>query len=275
MSTLNEVNKDYNDYLDSFTEYVNVLRQRSNKNMLKVLSDMRGISVQQLEEEGVFYIGDMVEMLLPNYLDKLEEFGVISTTNNKPIFHNRWVFPIKAVDGRVLSLVGYSNEARERYVYGTGKYYRRNDVMYGLENLHLAYELGYAIYVEGITDAVSIRDLGYKNTFAACGTRESKIKMNMLNRCRYGIVRIHDRDKAGDLTRKHWITNRYVTLNIPLIYKDADETIHPKTPSGQIDLEKSAENIQWFKSYLDGCIEWLLKQEHNGHKCATIEATMI
>jgi len=275
VSSFNEVLKEYNDYLDNFTDYVNSLRSRSDKSKLQVLSDIRGISVKQLEEEGVFYIGDMVEMLLPNYLNKLKEFGVISNVNNKPIFHDRWVFPIKTVDGRVMNLVGYSPDSNERYIYGTGMYYRRNDVMYGLENLHLAYELGYAIYVEGITDAISIRDLGYKNTFAACGTRESEIKMKLLNRCRYGIIRIPDRDVAGDLTRKHWVTNRYVTLNVPMIYKDADETIHPKDASGKVDMEKSKENEEWFKRYLDGCIEWLLRQEHLGNKCATIEATMI
>ena len=272
---LTEATKEYNQYLDGFTDYVEILRQRSDKSKLQVLSEMRGISVKQLEEEGVFYIGNMAEMLVPDYLNQLQKFGVISNTNHKPIFHERWVFPIRTVDGRVINLVGYSKEANERYVYGTGAYYRRNEVMYGLENMELAYELGYAIYVEGITDAVSIRDLGYKNCFAACGTRASEIKMKMFNRCKHGIIRIHDRDSAGDLTRRHWKTNRYVTLNIPLIYKDADETLHPRDINGNIDREKSAENIEWFRGYIDSCIEWLLQKEHRGHQCATIEATMM
>ena len=272
---LTEATKEYNKYLDAYTDYVKILQDRSDKSKLQDLSELRGISVKQLEEEGIFYIGDMAEMLIPTHLKNLEEFGVISNTNHKPIFHERWVFPIKTVDGRVQNLVGYSTEAKERYVYGTGDYYRRNDVMYGLENMELAYELGYAIYVEGITDAISIRELGYKNCFAACGTRASEVKMSQINRCRYGLIRIHDRDKAGDLTRKHWVTNRYVTLNIPLIYKDADETINPRDINGNIDLEKAKENREWFKSYLDSCIGWITQREHRGSKCATIEATMI
>ena len=47
--------------------------------------------------------------------------------------------------------------------------------MYGLENLHLAYELGYAVYVEGITDAIRLRSLGILNTFANCGTHASPL----------------------------------------------------------------------------------------------------
>ena len=45
---------------------------------------------------GIFYIGEMAEMLLPEYIDKISEFGVISPTNNMPIFKGRWVIPIKA-----------------------------------------------------------------------------------------------------------------------------------------------------------------------------------
>lgn len=272
---LEEATKEYNKYLDKYTEYVEIIRQRSDKSKLQYLSELRGISVEQLEEEGIFYIGNMAEMLIPSYINNLEQFGVISNTNHKPIFSDRWIFPIKTVDGRVQNLVGYSREAKERYVYGTGAYYRRNEVMYGLENMGLAYELGYAIYVEGITDTVSIRDIGYKNCFGACGTRASEIKMTQFNRCRYGLIRIHDRDRAGDLTREHWKTNRYLTLNIPLIYKDADETINPRDINGNIDLEKIEDNRAWFKEYLDSCIDWITQKEHRGAVCSTIEATMI
>lgn len=267
--------EEYNDHLDALTDYANIMRSLSNKDKLLELSNIRGISVQQLEEQGVFYIGNMAEMLVPTYIRRLNEFGVISNTNHKPIFSNRWIFPIKAVDGRVQNLVGYSRDANERYVYGTAKYYRRNEVLFGLENMQEAWRLGFAIITEGITDTVSIRDIGFKNTFATCGTRSSIIKMKLLNRCRYGMIRIPDRDAAGDLTRKHWKTNRYMTLNTPLIYKDADETLHPKNSDGGIDIEKSAENREWFTEYMQMCIGWIQEMEHNGHICPTIEATMI
>ena len=267
--------QEYNEHLDAFTKYVSIMRDLSDKSKIVELSKLRGISVQQLEKQGIFYIGNMAEMLIPMFIKRLHEFGVISDTNNKPIFSDRWVFPIYTVDGRVQNLVGYSNTAKERYVYGTAKYYRRNDVLFGLENMEEAWRLGYAILTEGITDTISLRDAGYINTFAACGTRSSVIKMAMLNRCRHGIIRIPDRDAAGKLTLKHWITNRYLTFNTPFAYKDADETLHPKKEDGTIDLEKSAENLEWFRGYMDASINWILEKEHNGLKHPTIVATMM
>lgn len=50
---------------------------------------------------GIFYVGEMAEMLNPKYLDEVNSFGVISPTNNMPIFKNRWIIPIKTSDGLV------------------------------------------------------------------------------------------------------------------------------------------------------------------------------
>lgn len=57
---------------------------------------MRKFSIDTVRNCGIFYIGEMAEMLLPDYIDKISEFGVISPTNNMPIFKGRWVIPIKA-----------------------------------------------------------------------------------------------------------------------------------------------------------------------------------
>ena len=160
-------------------------------------------------------------MLVPAYINKVEQFGVISPTNRKPIFHDRFVIPIKDTDGRVLNLVGYSKEANERYVYGTAKYYRRRETMYGLENLEMAYDMGYALFTEGITDTICLRNLGYKNTFANCGTHNSDFIMKQLNRCRYGVIKIPDRDDAGKRANDKWKCYRSVTLEIFVKYKES------------------------------------------------------
>lgn len=246
-----------------FTEYVKALKQRSDKEKIKEFSELRKMPIEEVESSNIFYINDSSEMLLPKYLNMLEDFGVISNTNHKPIFHNRWIIPIYNSEGKVQNLVGYSPYADERYIYGTAKYYRRRETLYGLENLHLAYELGYAILTEGITDTIRVRSLGYKNCFAMCGTHKSEFIMTQLNRCKYGIIRIPDRDTAGKETKKHWITNRYITLNTNLKYKDSDE------------MAKDENNREWFKNYINACIDWLKQREHLGLKCPTIETTMM
>lgn len=253
------------EHLDRFTEYVNILKERSNKDKIKELSKLRGFSMKVIEDHDIFWIGEMSEMLVPDFLDELQEFGVISETNHKPIFHHRWVMPIKNEEGKVINLVGYSNEADERYVYGTGKYYSRTDTLFGLENLNEAYRCGWAIITEGITDTISVRGVGYKNTFAMCGTRPSDYKMRLLNRLRYGVIFIHDRDKPGDGTRKHWVVNRYFRFNTPIKYKDADATLH----------DPEQDNTEWFKNCMDMAIAWIKEREHKGYKCPCQEDTMM
>lgn len=240
-------------YKNELTEYVEQLRQRSGDKMLVDFANMRSFSIDTVKEAGIFYIGDATEMLLPSYIDKVEKFGVISPTNKKPIFHDRFVIPILDTDGKVLNLVGYSKNANERYVYGTAQYYRRRETMYGLENLEMAYDLGYAILTEGITDAIRMRDLGYKNTFANCGTHNSEFIIKQLNRCRHGVIKIPDRDEAGNRANKKWKCHRSVTLNTFIAYKDIDAM-----------CASSQENAEIVKEYVDNCIEWLITAEHNG-----------
>jgi DNA primase len=250
-------------YTNDLTAYTNSLRARAGSKKLDYFAELRKFPREVIDEQRIFYIEDATEMLLPAYIDKIEDFGVISPTNKRPIFHNRFVMPIMDINGNILNLVGYSKEADERYVYGTAKYYRRRETMYGLENLKLAYELGYAIVTEGITDAIRLRSLGYKNTFAMCGTHKSEFIMKQLDRCRYGVIRVPDRDEAGQKAVKKWVCNRHITLNTFVIYKDIDEMCSARE-----------ENIDWVKEYMDACINWILQKEHHGKPCACENVTM-
>lgn len=263
MSNIDKELKDMKEYTKGLTDYVNCLRERAGDKMLDYFAELRQFPREVIDEQKIFYIGDATEMLLPSFYDKVEEYGVISPTNKKPIFHNRFVMPIMDTDGNVLNLVGYSKEANERYVYGTAKYYRRRETMYGLENLNMAYELGYGIVTEGITDTIRLRGLGYKNTFAMCGTHKSDFIMKQLNRCRYGVIEVPDRDEAGQKAAKRWLCNRRVVLNTFVAYKDVDEM-----------CSASPDNIQWVKDYLDNCIEFIKQKEHYGLNCGTEVVTM-
>jgi hypothetical protein len=253
---MQKFSKAYNDYID-------VVRKRSNQKKIKEFADMRGFQLSTVEELGIFYVGDPVEMLVPKYLDLVEAFGVISPTNKKPIFHDRYVIPIKDVYGNMLNVVGYQKDANERYVYGTSVYYRRRDHLWGLENMHKAYEKGYGILVEGITDAIALRDIGYDVTFANCGTHGAPMAMRQFDRCRYGLLEIPDRDPAGQSAASRWKCHRFITLNTFVEYKDIDEMIH-----------KGENGRQWVKSYIDNCIEWLKLKEHQGFDCERPVVTM-
>lgn len=253
-------------YEDSLTEYVSALKSRSNPDKLKELSEMRSMPIETLEMAGIFYIENMAEMLLPKYLKMVEDFGVISPNNHKPIFSDRYIIPILNQDGKVQNLVGYSPDADERYIYGKARYYQRRDTMYGLENIGLAYKLGIGVLVEGITDVLRLRSEGIKNVFANCGTHSSDVIIRQLNRCRHGVIIIPDRDSAGMNAVKGWKFNRSITIITSVSYKDIDEML------GDC---KNGENVDLFKHYFDACVKELGKLEHQGNTFSNIIYTIL
>lgn len=246
MSKYSDVLKAKERYTEELTEYVNKLRTKTTDEQLSVYAAMREIDISAVKKFQMFYIGSPAEMLLPNYIDRVVDFGVISSTNNKPIFSDRYIIPILDTSGKVLNLVGYKKDADERYIYGTSKYYMRTDTLYGLENLELAYKMGYGILTEGITDAQRIRSLGYPNCFAMCGTHSSDYITAQLSRLKYGIIRIPDRDKAGLRALKGWKHRRTITVYVSYGNKDADQML------------RTEKNIELFRYYMEACKKELL-----------------
>lgn len=215
-------------YNSKFNSYTRTLIQRSNykyPDKLKELAELRKISLEVLQEADIFYIGESSELLIPEFGNYFIDFGILSPSNKKPIFHNRWVFPIKDIQKNVINFVGYTPEEDERYVYGTAKYYDRAGDLYGLENYHLAVQEGYAIVTEGITDSFAYRSLGYKNSFAWCGTRASENKQMLLDRLTYGVIKIPDRDFAGLATRQKWQFRQSILLVTPYTFKDSAQVL--------------------------------------------------
>lgn len=248
---------EYERYCERFNSYVTKLRSNSkvlHPEKIHELSEIRLIPEETLESAGVFYIGAMEEMVLPDFVDSLPEFGVVSNTNNMVIFRERYVIPIYDSAGNILNLVGYSYLSDVRYVYGTAKYYRRGDDFYGLEGNSKVYESGWAVVVEGFTDRLALLGIGVDNVYAWCGTAASDDKIRQLSRLEHGVVFIHDRDKAGDITRKHWITPRCVRLNISNGCKDIDEFLHKREIDDNERLRRKAAVLD----VLLDCKEWLL-----------------
>lgn len=266
--TLTDYINNKKQYLNNFNSYVQKLTVRSYElypDKLSELSLIRGFSIELLKELGVFYIGQQAELLLPEYLDCLLDFGLINGLNNAPIFHERWVFPIKDFDNNIINLVGYSPTAPERYLYGTGKYYDRKNDMYGMENYEIALQEGFAIYCEGITDCVAVRSTGFKNAFAACGTIKSDIKLRHLNKMPFGTIFISDRDMAGDIAVQHWYTNTcvYLSISIENNMKDIDDYINKNynsdgskyilEPDSEIRMQRQTDFIET----INIAVDWL------------------
>lgn len=250
--TVEDIVVDRYNFRKKFTEYVNTLYKLSNKEMQEEFARIRQMPIDSIKENDIFWVGNSAELMIPEYIGLLEKFGLVSEANNKPIFSDRWVIPIKDKDNLVQALVGYSNVSENKYVYSTTDYYLRGDSLYGEEQLEKTMKDGYAVLVEGITDAIHIRSLGFDNIYANCGSRKGTVNFLRLNRLKYGLIRICDRDKAGDGTKNRWITDRYIDLVTPPQFKDSDEVL------------KNVEYKEIFKEYLEECIRIIKSNEFKG-----------
>lgn len=250
--TVEDIVADRYNFRKKFTEYVNTLYKLSNKEMQEEFAKIRQMPIDSIKENDIFWVGNSAELMIPEYIGLLEKFGLVSEANNKPIFSNRWVIPIKDKDNLVQALVGYSNVSENKYVYSTTDYYLRGDSLYGEEQLEKTMKDGYAVLVEGITDAIHIRSLGFDNIYANCGSRKGTVNFLRLNRLKYGLIRICDRDKAGDGTKNRWITDRYIDLVTPPQFKDSDEVL------------KNVEYKEIFREYLEECIRIIKDNDLKG-----------
>ena len=250
--TVEDIVVDRYNFRKKFTEYVNTLYKLSNKEMQEEFARIRQMPIDSIKENDIFWVGNSAELMIPEYIGLLEKFGLVSEANNKPIFNNRWVIPIKDKDNLVQALVGYSNVSDNKYIYSTTDYYLRGDSLYGEEQLEQTMKDGYAVLVEGITDAIHIRSLGFDNIYANCGSRKGTVNFLRLNRLKYGLIRICDRDKAGDGTKNRWITDRYIDLVTPPQFKDSDEVL------------KNVEYKEIFREYLEECIRIIKDNDLKG-----------
>lgn len=241
----------YDEYVTNFRLYYDKLKKSCQDNKkLEELSEKRKISLEEFNRAEIIYVDNGTKLLIPEFLKYAKVFGIVSNTNNKPVFNNRYVFPVKDWYGNIVNLVGYSSESDERYVYGTGEWYRRRDFVYGLENLNYAYELGWGILTEGISDTWALRQLGFKNTFGNCGVEFSDFKKEQLSRFKCGLIQIPDRDKPGLKLLRETEIDKKVSLFVPIKFKDAAETVEKGFDA---EIKQTILGIQaWLES--NGCL---------------------
>lgn len=214
-------------YRKALTDYVNRLRDNSNKDKLYNLAEVRQFDVELLDRLGIFYIDKEAEMLVPNEEGKIDlgfykRIGIISPTNNRPIYSDRYIIPIYDLNGYVMALVGYSLTSKQRYIYSNTRYFFRNDILYNLEVYERCIRDGYVIVTEGITDCIRLLDMGFTNVMSTAGAHKSLWMMQLLDNIE-NVIFIPDRDRAGDGTKSYWITHNYTRLLIPFYCKDLDE----------------------------------------------------
>lgn len=242
MSLVNEIKV----YRQELTDYVNILRENADDSKIDELAELRNMDAQIFRDAGIFFIDKQAEMLVPEYIDRVRDFGVIAV-NGKPIYNERYVIPIYDTSGLVMAMVGYKYGVTERYMYATTKYFNRGDAMYGLENFVEATDAGYGVIAEGIMDALRLRSFGIKYAFSSCGADKSwdrMVNFHLLKRC----VFFHDNDRAGRLTEKHWKSDTELRIIIPNPFKDIDEFAR----QNDMTLDYCKELATWAVKHITG-----------------------
>ena len=249
-----------NEFRKLFTDYIHQLQNTSNilhNDKQEEYANIRKFKIETVVNADIFYIDNYAEMIVPEYIDNLYNFGVIAASNNKPIFSGRWVIPIKDQYNLVMGLVGWSDTSDVKYLFSNTKYFRRGDDIYGLESLKYIFERNRMIVVEGIADVLRLRDIGFKEAVATNGTMYSWWKSFIFNSVD-NVIFIPDRDQAGLGTNKIWKSKKAIRLIIPITdgrvrFKDIDEYVRGNN-----------ENEAYINEYINKCFEYLSEKVVSG-----------
>lgn len=172
----------------------------------------RGLERETIEEFELGYAGESWDALLRAALtkgvdsDDLLKLGLILESRSGrryDRFRDRVIFPIRDALGRLVGFAGRllaANEEQPKYVNSSeSELFRKGDLLYGL---HLARpairESGEVIIVEGYTDVMALRQVGFTNVVATLGTALTVGHADALERLdARNLYLAFDADEAG------------------------------------------------------------------------------
>ena len=117
-------------------------------------------------------------------------------------FHERVIFPIRSVNGKIVAFGGRilsSEKSPVKYMNSPdSEIYHKKTVLYGLYEARNAISQRKNCYlVEGYTDVISMHQAGIENVVASCGTALTEEQVLLLKRFTQKITIIYDGDQAG------------------------------------------------------------------------------
>ncbi|MCX8065525.1 MAG: toprim domain-containing protein, partial [Candidatus Hydrogenedentes bacterium] len=116
-------------------------------------------------------------------------------------FRNRIIFPIRSLDGNVVSFGGREISGRDEPKYinlSETDLYKKSRILYGLwEGKDSIRDKKYAIRVEGYRDPLRCFQCGIKNVVATCGTALTIEQANIIRRFAPEVIIVYDADPAG------------------------------------------------------------------------------
>lgn len=164
-----------------------------------------------LKEIGVYHAPSLhhIKSVLPQFsMQDLEDFGLV-TSEGDYFMTDRYVLPIKDIEGNIISLVGWDkNGGSRKYLTATSLGFYRDTSFFNNNVALRAWNerKGIIVLVEGIFDALALTSVGFP-AIAAMGLELSHLKEILLSRFSAVIV-IADNDKGG------WSVNPFTFTSI-------------------------------------------------------------
>lgn len=193
------IEKEYKEYCKNFRQIENYLRKyrKEDHKVYQEICSARGYYLERmqpiLEEAGFFYLEDVscTKNLLK--VKGIEDFGLFSDKGNF-ILEGRYIFPVRDMLGNTIAFIGWFPDEK-KYVTTPSKFFSKQCLFYGMEQLGKT-GIGKNYYiVEGIFDCLSVRSLGL-NCVAMMGITTSRYKQTMYSFFR-DLTAIPDNDAEG------------------------------------------------------------------------------
>ncbi len=198
-----------------YSQAVNFYRNQLNNTLTgKIAQDYlkkRNISPQIQNEFGLGYApadGEALYRFLKSqgFSDALIiRSGLVrqSYKENKyyDFFRNRIIFPIRSIDGKVVSFGGREITGKEEPKYinlPETELYKKSRILYGLwEGKETIRNKKYVVLVEGYMDLLRCFQCGIRNVVATCGTALTPDQANLIRRFSSEVIIVYDADPAG------------------------------------------------------------------------------
>lgn len=183
-----------------------------------------------------------IELIMPEFtMDDFRDFGIL-TSKGEYLLAERWVLPIRDIQGQVIALVGWKPFAgAKKYITTPTVGFSRDTSFFMMDNYKEIMEKhnGVVYVVEGIFGAVSLTSIGLP-AIALQGLELSKIKSYMLTRFNLAIF-IPDPDKPGistipilaemsgysSVTKHKWKTSaEHIYTRLTNTSYDIDDIVH-------------------------------------------------
>ncbi len=193
------------------TYFANILLNSQSGAPGRELAEQRGLDEQTISKFQLGFASDSWDGLLEDVSargtdsEMAAEAGLLQTRDTGGYddrFRNRFMFPIRDRDGRVVGFGGRAiGDGQPKYLNSPqSSIFDKSSLLYGLD---LAREeirrRDQVVIVEGYMDAIAAHQFGYSNVVAAMGTAVTESQTALVKRLTKHIVLALDADAAGQL----------------------------------------------------------------------------